>query len=255
VNDVRSKLNNSQTRVEDNLNEMTRNTTSYLDSLLEELNANSKKLLAKLETTEIRLEQTVIKYAQRAIDEVSFAKIYLDDKLAKTEVRLNGRIDAASAATAALLGVLSQTFVSRTHDIENSINSSEKSLLTCTVDSSNTLGVEVKSVQSQAAQFQIEIHGLHAQVVAIQEQLDQRERELQAERAAVVARLEELEEFKKEKEMKEILERQAQPPSLMEATPVASTSSAPVASSESTPAAPSDTSESKKSNPWGMYDD
>jgi hypothetical protein len=186
VNDVRSKLNNSQTRVEDNLSEMTRNTTSYLDALLGELNSNSKKLLAKIETTEKQLEQTMAKQTQRALDEVNYVKVYLDEQLKKIEARLNGRIDGKYVDTAALLDTMSQTFVARTQDIEHTVNKSEQSLLTCTVDSSNTLGTELKAVQTQAAQFQLEIKSLHDQVVTIQEKLSQRDKEQASEKDIVI---------------------------------------------------------------------
>jgi predicted PP-loop superfamily ATPase len=191
VNDVRSKLSDSQTRVEDNLSEMNRNTISHLDNLLEELNANSKKLFLKIETTETQLEQTIAKQIQRVIDEVNYVKGYLDEKLNKIEVRLNGGIDESSAATAALLDTMSQTFVARTQDIEHSVNRSEQSLLTCTVDSSNTLGAELKAVQTQAAQFQMEIKSLHEQVVTIQEkvskQVSEKESALQLPQTSAAA--------------------------------------------------------------------
>jgi hypothetical protein len=234
VNDVRAKLSNSQVRVEDNLNEMTRNTTTYLDSLLEELNANSKKLLAKLENTETKLEQLIVKHSQRSIDELNYVKVYFDDKLNKIELKLNTQIDTSNKNTLSFLDSLNKTFLNRTHDIENSLNKSEKSLFDCTVDSSKSLNAELKTVKDQSAQFQVEIRGLHDQVAAIQEQLRQREREKELEKAREAA--------EKEKEK----EKETSKQSRWEPTPSTSTSRRPGQSSNKS---------SSPENPWGILEE
>ena len=169
VNDVRDKLSNSHVRVEDGLNEMSRNTTSYLENLTEQLNTNSKNLLNKIQVTEDKLDSIVIKSSNRSIDEVNFMKAYLDSRLNGIEQKLNTQIEAVSKNVLFCLDELNKTFLDRTHDLENALGKSERSLFECTVDSSHSLKNELNHVKSQTQKFQDDLHELNDQVAIIKE--------------------------------------------------------------------------------------
>jgi hypothetical protein len=171
VTDVRTKLSNSQVRVEDNLNEMTRTTTSHLDILIEDLNQSSKKLFAKLESTETKLDLSISKHTQRIQDDINFSKMYIDEKLDKLEAKLSLQIESVSKSILAYLEFFNKSFISRTNKIEQSVTKSERTLFDCTIDSSNNLNQEIKQVKAQSEHFQAEIKNLNDQVAGLRSRL------------------------------------------------------------------------------------
>lgn len=166
-------------RVEDSLNEMSRNTTSYLDQLVNEVSATSRTYLQRLDSSEQKLETNLTRLSSNILNEFNYSKLYVEDRLKAIESKLDSLIQQSFRYTNSNLDSMSSSMLDQLRTVHKRLGELDER----TTRSLASLSAQVRADTAELVRTHV-VGVLGADLRAIQQEMVALKRALGAESAA-----------------------------------------------------------------------
>ena len=160
----------------DDLNEMARNTSSYMDNLIEQVSLNSKNMLQRIESSEKKFDTSFDRLAKSVINEFNYSKMFFEDRLIKIETKLDSLINQSFHRTNTNLDVMSQHILDQLTHLERQLADSEEKVFQGLDNSSRSMNNQLVSMKTdsmdiikmQIEQFQSDLRVIQQEISNIQ---------------------------------------------------------------------------------------
>lgn len=152
-------------RVEDGLNEMSRNTMTYLDQVIDQLATNSKNYLERIEASEKQFETSMERFSQSVLNEFNYSKLYMEERLGKIENKLDGLIQQSFRYTNSNLDSMNSSLVEQLRGLLHRMSEFEERLSRGVNESNRNVAGQLNALRTES------IDGIRAQLAAFRDEI------------------------------------------------------------------------------------
>lgn len=144
---------------------MSRNTSAYLDTLIEQMGTNARNYLQKLEASEAKLETNIERLSSSVLNEFNYSKLYVEDRLVKIESKLDSLIQQSFRMTNSNLDSMNSSIIDQLRNLMRRLGELEERMSRSVVESSRTVSGQLASMRTES------IDAIRAQLSAFRDEM------------------------------------------------------------------------------------